>query len=420
MNNNNHNPSVITWFFKRYPYIGFSTLILFILSVTQFMESRTNPFEKHTNWGFTLMIINLIAYFLLKNLKIFKRRSPLERRVENAIRTARLHSVEKDEDYEIETLPKFTVQEDENTVVIMINGLVDKLEKDYEKAIPVFENILDLDVTEWKYQRGKVRIVLSKYDMDADYFYKSEDPAEYLTLGIDNIQGEVHWHYNRFPHMLLVGGTGSGKSTMFKSVIAQMPRDWELFFCDPKQVEFAELLYEGYRVAFSNDEIKHSIDTVVELMENRYAEMRQRRVKEYRELNGEMKPCFLIIDEFAAFFSLLDSGKGKDAEQYTRKLRTLVQKGRAAGVQLILMTQKPSSKVLDTDTRDNLMCQVAMGSNKTESYVMAFGDEGRECSPLGIGQGYYNIGDGIRKMKTYNLSTAEFIENISAGINFDK
>ncbi|PAD94340.1 hypothetical protein CHH50_19215, partial [Terribacillus saccharophilus] len=81
-----------------------------------------------------------------------------------------------------------------------------------------------------------------------------------------------------------------------------------------------------------------------------------------------MKPCFLIIDEFAAFFSLLD--KKKEGDPYTQKLRTIVQKGRAAGVQLILMTQKPSSKVLDTDTRDNLMCQVAMGSNKTESYVM--------------------------------------------------
>ncbi|PAD33577.1 hypothetical protein CHH56_19085, partial [Terribacillus saccharophilus] len=76
------------------------------------------------------------------------------------------------------------------------------------------------------------------------------------------------------------------------------------------------------------------------------------------------------------------------------------------------MTQKPSSKVLDTDTRDNLMCQVAMGSNKTESYVMAFGDEGRQCSPLAIGEGYYNIGNGIRKMKTYNLSTDEFVENV--------
>ncbi|PAD33579.1 hypothetical protein, partial [Terribacillus saccharophilus] len=89
------------------------------------------------------------------------------------------------------------------------NGVVGKVEKDYEKAIPIIEHLLDLDVTEWNYQRGRVNIILSKNAVEADYFYRSSVPEDYLTIGLDQTQGEVKWHYNKFPHMLLVGGTAS-------------------------------------------------------------------------------------------------------------------------------------------------------------------------------------------------------------------
>ena len=391
---------------RKFPYLSFSTMLLLLLLAIEKAKSIGKVFaQDDSDVYMTLIFVNVALYIGFKFL--IKHKKPMDSKIRRAIESTNLHR-ELDEKI---FYPKFKTAAKGNLIEVVIDGYSEKVEKDYEKAIPVFENVLDLDVVEWSYQRGTVRIVFAKGLLTADSFYESTNPTEYLTLGIDSI-GEVKWFYNKFPHMLLVGGTGSGKSTMFKSVIVQMQMDWELFFCDPKQVEFAELSYLGYKVAFDEDEIKQSIDRVVELMEERYSIMRENRVKEYRELDGLIKPCFLIIDEFAAFFSLLEK---KDAELYTKKLRTLVQKGRASGVQLILMTQKPSSKVLDTDTRDNLMCQVAMGSNKTEAYVMAFGDDGRECKPLGIGEGYYNIGDGIRKMKTYNLSTDEFISGLNRG-----
>lgn len=417
----NNNPGLMITILLKYPYLSvssiFITLVCLVIHSTH--NSNASVLEQtsliNTIFGVVLPLLfwNIIAYFVLKRFVFNKNRrlTKLDKKVQSILEQAGLTSINEKGEL---LFPNFDTAENETSLAIYIEGLPQHDEKKYEKAIPVFENILDLDVTDWNYSRGRVQMVFNKVDLEADYFYDTADAEEYLTLGIDTVNGEVHWHYNKFPHMLLVGGTGSGKSTMFKSVIAQMSKDWELLFCDPKQVEFAGLQFEGYDVSFSNEDIQASIDKAVDLMEERYSIMRENRVKEYRELNGQIKPAFLIIDEFAAFFSLLDK---KVADEYTKKLRTLVQKGRAAGVQLILMTQKPSSKVLDTDTRDNLMCQVAMGSNKTESYVMAFGDEGRECRPLSIGQGYYNIGQGIRKMKTYNLAEEEFIGRINGTLS---
>ncbi|MDA1658340.1 FtsK/SpoIIIE domain-containing protein [Bacillus cereus group sp. TH150LC] len=329
--------------------------------------------------------------------------------IEKAIINSNLHIEEEDE---LINMPTYEIIETDYSLTVVVNGHLHKIEKDYEKAVPFFENAIDMDCTEWKYERGRFTITFSKLEMEADRYYKSNNPEEYLVLGIDGQRGEVRWEFNKFPHMLLIGAPGSGKSVMFKNVITQMGKDWELFFCDPKQVEFGELAYQGYRVAFDNEAIKNSIDQCVELMEERYTQMRENRCVKYTQLPEDIrpKPAFLIVDEFGAFFSLLPR---KEADEYGTKLRILVQKGRAAGVQVCLLTQKASSKVMDTDTRDTIACSVAMGMNRPDSYDMAFGAEGRQLKPLTIGEGYYNIGTGIRKMKTYNLSDEEFIEYTS-------
>lgn len=413
--NNNEKP--LAYFFHRYPYIIISSLILILLSLIEWTKSSGSLYEdKGVNWWFVLLIINFFGYFFRKPLlgMLGFDNSDWAGKVKEAVVLSRLHQEEKRDDIVIPLIPPFKITENENYLIVEIDGFKDKIEKDYEKAIPIFENTLDMDVLEWEFKRGRCKIVFSKKELEVNEYYCSENPEEYLVLGIDPQYGEVRWEFNKHPHMLLVGAPGSGKSVMFKNVITQMGKDWELFFCDPKQVEFAELAYLGYNVAFSQDEIKKTLEEVERIMEERYTYLRENRVAKYTDLPEEkrFKPCFLVIDEFAAFYSLLEDNKA--VTKYSGILRRLVQKGRAAGVQCILMTQKASSKVMDSDTRDTIACSVAMGMNRPEAYVMAFGEEGRQLKPLGIGQGYYNIGYGIRKMKTYNLSHSEFVERISS------
>lgn len=416
----NKDESILVSLISKFPYLTITTIILGILSLMHDVGSRGELYPS-TNWYLILLIINIVLYIfrkplirLIENLTgmefgLFGGNKGWNGMIEQAIINSNLH-IEEEEEFV--NMPTYEITETDYALTVVINGHLHKIEKDYEKAIPFFENALDLNVTEWKYERGRCTIVFTKFELEVDGYYSSKSPTDYLVLGIDPQQGEVRWEFNKFPHMLLIGAPGSGKSVMFKNVITQMEKDWELYFCDPKQVEFAELMYQGYRVAFDNDAIKQSIDDVVEVMEARYTLMREHRVVKYSDLPEDVrpKPCFLIIDEFGAFFSLLQR---KEADEYGTKLRILVQKGRAAGVQCCLLTQKASSRVMDTDTRDTIACSVAMGNNRPDSYEMAFGAEGRQLKPLTIGEGYYNIGSGVRKMKTYNLSDEEFVEYTS-------
>lgn len=171
-----------------------------------------------------------------------------------------------------------------------------------------------------------------------------------------NIIGESQYsNLESMPHLLVSGQPGSGKSVFLNSMIISLvfqnsPNDLKFVLIDPKGgLEFGA--YQGLPHVYNNKIVENAeesfevLNDLFEEMERRYKILKEKSVKklhEYNELQGvEKLPYYVvIIDEFA---DLIQYTKGKDVVQMVQRL---AQKGRAAGIFIVISTQRPSVKFI--------------------------------------------------------------------------
>lgn len=164
------------------------------------------------------------------------------------------------------------------------------------------------------------------------------------------------------PHTLIAGATGSGKSTLLHNLIqnvlmlnASGARYIDLYLVDPKRVEFNK--YADH--AFIDTDYHETIGTLRELvriMEDRYAVMAAHGLQSIEQCPQAFTPTVLIVDEVAF---LMDQDKGRGRGEFQRLIVTLAQKARAAGIYLVLATQRPSVNVLTGDIKANFPARIA-------------------------------------------------------------
>jgi S-DNA-T family DNA segregation ATPase FtsK/SpoIIIE len=169
------------------------------------------------------------------------------------------------------------------------------------------------------------------------------------------------------PHLLIAGRTGSGKSVFLNTSILSLicsksPEELNILLIDPKQVEFMSYtdLPHLYNPIITNEiSANIALQKLVDEMENRYELFREYKVKklsEYNNLSDEKLPYIVcIIDEYADL--VLMSKKYK--QDIETSIIRLAQKARAAGIHLIIATQKPITQVLTTLIRSNIPARIA-------------------------------------------------------------
>lgn len=204
-----------------------------------------------------------------------------------------------------------------------------------------------------------------------------------LALGKD-ITGEPYYtDLAKMPHLLIAGTTGSGKSVAINSMILSLlyrftPNQLKLILVDPKVIELG--IYEGIPhlmtpVVTDMKKADAALKWAVEEMERRYdlfAQFGVRNILGYnkkveKELMGEAKIepyLVIIIDELADLMMVA----ARDVEI---SIARLAQKARAAGIHLILATQRPSTDVLSGTIRNNLPARISFRlSSATDSRVV--------------------------------------------------
>ena len=173
----------------------------------------------------------------------------------------------------------------------------------------------------------------------------------------------------KMPHLLIAGSTGSGKSVCVNSIIMSLlfrssPEDVKLLLIDPKVVELAE--YNGIPhllmpVVTEPRKAAGALGGAVQEMERRYhlfAENNVRDIKSFNKLaandpNLEKMPYIaIIIDELADLMMVV----GKDVED---SICRIAQKARAAGMHLIVATQRPSVDVITGLIKANIPSRIA-------------------------------------------------------------
>lgn len=214
-----------------------------------------------------------------------------------------------------------------------------------------------------------------------------------IAFGKD-ISGKVVWaDYDEFPHMLVSGTTRSGKSVFVNSIITTLlmrlsPDEMKLVLVDPKRVEMNRYKEEPHLLCpVINDfeEAYHMLNRMVKLMNDRYQDLEKAggatNLKEYNEYAKEhdmplMSYIFIIIDEYADLI--------QNCKDIGVPLVNLAGKARAAGIHLLVCTQRPSAEIITGTIKSNLACRVSlMASSIVDSKVIL--DEGGAESLMGNG-----------------------------------
>mgnify|MGYP003335632692 CR=1 FL=1 len=180
-----------------------------------------------------------------------------------------------------------------------------------------------------------------------------------INLGKDEFGNDLLQDLNQLPNLLVAGTTGSGKSMLLHSIILSVAaKNAEIYLVDPKSVEFD--IYRDLKCvqdsATDLDGAKKIMKNIFNIMQNTFATLKSkgcRNVVEYNSISKDkITPIVLIIDEWA------------DLVLQDKKIQTdlclIAQKGRAAGISVILATQRPSASIISGAIKANFPARIAM------------------------------------------------------------
>ncbi|MDJ0697641.1 DNA translocase FtsK [Mastigocoleus sp. MO_188.B34] len=217
-------------------------------------------------------------------------------------------------------------------------------------------------------------------------------------------------------HFLVGGTTGSGKSEFLRSLLLSLlvrhsPQNLQIALVDPKRVTFPE--FEGIEYLHSpivkdSDRAIELMEELVEEMELRYQQFETARcadISAYNQKNSQpLSRIVCIFDEYADFM----------AEKEIRKILELNIKrlgamARAAGIHLIIATQRPEAKVVTPIIRSNLPGRVALRTaSEADSCIVLGGKETAAAYLLGKGDLLYQNGSQLHRLQSLLATNINF------------
>lgn len=196
-------------------------------------------------------------------------------------------------------------------------------------------------------------------DIVTDYFRTSVAPLT-VMLGKDAEGNNVYVDLAKTPHVLVAGATGSGKSVTLNTIMASLlvrnvPVD--IFTVDTKGTELCgyKNVSNVHAITDPEEAIKH-LAYLCKRMDDRYAFMAKygyRDIESVRAAGIKVNSIVVIIDEFADLMLL----SGKSVEQYVVRL---AQKARAAGIHLVIATQRPTRDVVTGLIKANIPTRICL------------------------------------------------------------
>ena len=266
-------------------------------------------------------------------------------------------------------------------------GKITNLSRDLARALSV-TNVRVVEVIPGKNLIGIEIPNENKQIVRLSEILKSEDFEKFpskLTIGLGkDISGSpVMADLAKMPHLLVAGTTGSGKSVAINSMILSLiykssPEHVRMIMIDPKMLELG--IYDGIPhlltpVVTDMNLAANALMWSVKEMERRYKLLAKYSVRNIDGYNSKVKSddsndedylpqIVIVVDEFADLFFVV----GKKIEELIARL---AQKARAAGIHLILATQRPSVDVITGLIKANIPSRIAFQvSSKTDARVI--------------------------------------------------
>ncbi|GEK62632.1 DNA translocase FtsK [Lactiplantibacillus argentoratensis] len=268
------------------------------------------------------------------------------------------------------TVTQFQVKPARGVKVSKITNLNDDLKlalaaKDIRIEAPIpGRNTIGIEIP-----NAKSRPVMLSEVLDSGKFRDSKSPLT-VALGVDLFGQPQVTDLRKMPHGLIAGATGSGKSVFINSILVSIlykanPQQVKLLLIDPKAVELAPYNEIPHLLAPVISEPKAAsaaLKWVVDEMDNRYDKLAAggaRNIEQFNKLADEhdepalkMPYIVIVIDELADLMMVASS----EVQDYIARI---TQKARAAGIHLLVATQRPSVDVVTGLIKNNIPTRVA-------------------------------------------------------------
>lgn len=248
-------------------------------------------------------------------------------------------------------------------------------------------------------------------DVDGFKVYEYLTFPKHLRLSLEETKQTDHiieimtgfdWNFEKYPHMLLAGDTGSGKSYFIFSILDGLLRTGaEVLLADPKRTDLSGL---SETTAFKG-RVYAQTEDILAAFTQFYDDM-MARADEYSELtkqNDEMgnyrsyglTARFFVFDEFAAFVNGLGF---REAETVKQQLGQITMLGRQLGYFVIIALQRPDADAVGSAARDQFQMRVSLGKMKSSGLAMVFPDDDPSqfvnLDPSEKGWGYAKLSPG--------------------------
>ena len=225
---------------------------------------------------------------------------------------------------------------------------------------------------------------------------------ELLNLGMKMY---IEWQPERHPMLLIVGGTGAGKSyglSLLMGKISTHIPDSQLYLCDFKDIDFRE---------FADCPRRWSYEKCSEGLNSFYESFKAR-------LDGEDTTThrkLLIFDEWAAF--IMSRSDKKEQDKIKSMLSTLLMMGRGVQHHIIIGLQRADAQLFPMGGRDNFGAILAMGNISKEQKLMLFPDFRENMDETnGRGQGYLYLDGDVDGIKRVQVPSIKDFDKLNSAI----
>ena len=260
-------------------------------------------------------------------------------------------------------------------------GIPLKVWKDKQAAI---ETALDITIVNIKNGSGKSRVLVYAVPAISDLPDMIQWSDKYLSrqsfilnLG-ESFTGPVMVDLAKVPHILLGGSTGSGKSVLLKLLLMQAIRkDANVCIADFKGgVDFPPAWHKACRMCFEEQSTLELLTELTEELERRkglFATAGLPNIASYNAGREEKLKCHIFAcDEIA---EMLDkTGLTKEQKETVTKIESrlsmIARQGRAFGIHLILVTQRPDANILSGQIKNNINCRICGRADNILSQII--------------------------------------------------
>lgn len=264
----------------------------------------------------------------------------------------------------------------------------------------------------------------------------AEKAATKIPLGRSREQ-EIVWDCsNLFGCILVAGAPGGGKSVVTLTILAHCFLHrvwWRVYAIDLKRVELGPLRrFSPKPVVSVATELESAIEVLEEVqadMESRYAMMEAEGHNNIRKLNnarrsrGEkhLKHVMVAMDEIAELVEEQGGKANKEEDELRnsckKRINSIVRLGRAAGIHMILATQRPDAEYIPGSTKSNIQARVALGGLSRTGSEMTIEDPAASQLPGVAGRGIWFQSGQLTEMQGYLTEDEDLDEALAANGN---